>query len=54
MEEGVKMIVKMFYNFFFQAEDGIRYSPVTGVRTCALPILEVLLVALPEGANQHL
>ena len=23
---------------FFQAEDGIRYSPVTGVQTCALPI----------------
>ena len=26
-----------FY-FFFQAEDGIRDSPVTGVQTCALPI----------------
>src|SRR5260370_6251409 len=25
--------------FFFQAEDGIRYSSVTGVQTCALPIL---------------
>src|SRR5574338_927929 len=24
--------------FFFQAEDGIRYSMVTGVQTCALPI----------------
>src|SRR6202521_6135268 len=24
--------------FFFQAEDGIRYSEVTGVQTCALPI----------------
>ena len=24
--------------FFFQAEDGIRDSPVTGVQTCALPI----------------
>src|SRR5437867_13303396 len=24
--------------FFFQAEDGIRYRTVTGVRTCALPI----------------
>ena len=23
---------------FFQAEDGIRNSPVTGVQTCALPI----------------
>src|SRR5690606_40132051 len=30
--------------FFFQAEDGIRYFHVTGVQTCALPIL--LLQAL--------
>ena len=28
--------------FFFQAEDGIRDSPVTGVQTCALPILAQL------------
>src|SRR5699024_12439000 len=27
--------------FFFQAEDGIRYRNVTGVQTCALPILIV-------------
>src|SRR6202521_6136958 len=27
-----------FVLFFFQAEDGIRYSEVTGVQTCALPI----------------
>src|SRR5438034_2151710 len=26
-------------NFFFQAEDGIRAHCVTGVQTCALPIL---------------
>src|SRR5256885_7656771 len=26
-------------NFFFQAEDGIRDYKVTGVQTCALPIL---------------
>src|SRR5699024_11695992 len=26
--------------FFFQAEDGIRGRNVTGVQTCALPILE--------------
>ena len=30
--------------FFFQAEDGIRGSPVTGVQTCALPILPVVEV----------
>ena len=28
-----------FFVLFFQAEDGIRDSPVTGVQTCALPIL---------------
>src|SRR5438046_2370580 len=28
----------LFLNFFFQAEDGIRYWSVTGVQTCALPI----------------
>src|SRR5207237_7799616 len=27
--------------FFFQAEDGIRDSSVTGVQTCALPICRV-------------
>src|SRR5687767_9193145 len=26
------------YDFFFQAEDGIRDKLVTGVQTCALPI----------------
>ena len=29
--------------FFFQAEDGIRYADVTGVQTCALPILYILM-----------
>src|SRR5436309_9101007 len=29
-----------FFFFFFQAEDGIRDFHVTGVQTCALPILE--------------
>src|SRR4051794_31006572 len=28
-----------FFFFFFQAEDGIRDGRVTGVQTCALPIL---------------
>src|SRR4029434_4056415 len=28
--------------FFFQAEDGIRDSSVTGVQTCALPISHTL------------
>src|SRR5260370_9579954 len=30
--------------FFFQAEDGIRYSSVTGVQTCALPIYRLVPV----------
>src|SRR5207237_3088315 len=29
---------RMLCSFFFQAEDGIRDSSVTGVQTCALPI----------------
>src|SRR5260370_22716245 len=37
--------VTQHFFFFFQAEDGIRDSSVTGVQTCALPIyvLERLL-----------
>src|SRR5699024_1755191 len=38
----------LFIFFFFQAEDGIRDRNVTGVQTCALPIL-ALSVGLPEG-----
>ena len=33
------MIIIMWWCFFFQAEDGIRDDLVTGVQTCALPIL---------------
>src|SRR6266540_5436565 len=31
--------IVFFIFFFFQAEDGIRDRDVTGVQTCALPIL---------------
>src|SRR5256885_5877076 len=31
--------VLFYFFFFFQAEDGIRDYKVTGVQTCALPIL---------------
>src|SRR5437762_10771888 len=31
--------VRLLFFFFFQAEDGIRDTSVTGVQTCALPIL---------------
>src|SRR5205085_9266345 len=35
--------------FFFQAEDGIRDLTVTGVQTCALPILTLLAMVLAIG-----
>src|SRR5687768_15028966 len=34
-------IANWYGSFFFQAEDGIRDVAVTGVQTCALPILTV-------------
>src|SRR5206468_6071250 len=41
--------------FFFQAEEGIRDLIVTGVQTCALPILGitalVLAIAVHQGAS---
>src|SRR5690625_3209690 len=40
------MYVSMYniwLNFFFKAEDGIRYGHVTGVQTCALPIFAILV-----------
>src|SRR5438105_9634065 len=37
--------------FFFQAEDGIRDPLVTGVQTCALPILPVLGNALQDPVD---
>src|SRR6267154_101287 len=42
-------ILVIFFFFFFQAEDGIRDGRVTGVQTCALPILFALAV-LPVAA----
>src|SRR5690606_29011105 len=36
--------------FFFQAEDGIRDFHVTGVQTCALPILNRIAAADVSGA----
>src|SRR5207237_3788499 len=45
--------------FFFQAEDGIRDSSVTGVQTCALPIwipevLAALFLAAVQVADDRL
>src|SRR6266545_3817895 len=48
----------MFFFFFFQAEDGIRDKLVTGVQTCALPILRgranELASGLPYGDQRRL
>src|SRR5690554_7402955 len=38
--------------FFFQAEDGIRDADVTGVQTCALPILGRLATVNPVAADR--
>src|SRR5206468_8276606 len=40
------VIISFF--FFFQAEDGIRDLIVTGVQTCALPIL-IIAAATPSN-----
>src|SRR5690606_135822 len=37
-----------FFFFFFQAEDGIRDFHVTGVQTCALPILCGIKILKPK------
>src|SRR5690606_40432451 len=38
---------------FFQAEDGIRDFHVTGVQTCALPILLEVRASIPLGIVVH-
>src|SRR5690606_40934855 len=38
--------------FFFQAEDGIRDFHVTGVQTCALPILPAFRIATGSSSNR--
>src|SRR2546426_9250942 len=49
------MSLCVFIFFFFQAEDGIRDYKVTGVQTCALPILTGLarFVIELEGNAWH-
>src|SRR5256885_12481143 len=39
LQQCYQMCCVMMLFFFFQAEDGIRDYKVTGVQTCALPIL---------------
>src|SRR6266705_5728069 len=43
---------KISFCFFFQAEDGIRDRTVTGVQTCALPILHCELEAPLMGERR--
>src|SRR5687768_18200827 len=43
----------MFFFFFFQAEDGIRDVAVTGVQTCALPILVRTSTFCKLASTQH-
>src|SRR5947209_13770201 len=45
------ILVQSSLFFFFQAEDGIRDIGVTGVQTCALPILAASNIAL-HAAHQ--
>src|SRR5437764_6395058 len=40
----VRLVSRIF--FFFQAEDGIRDTSVTGVQTCALPIFIIVAVGV--------
>src|SRR5699024_11974843 len=41
-----RSLLAVLCSFFFQAEDGIRDRNVTGVQTCALPILSLLLLVI--------
>src|SRR5699024_12187553 len=46
----VYAVLFFFFRFVFQAEDGIRDRNVTGVQTCALPILDVFCTDSPADA----
>src|SRR2546427_5268231 len=41
----------LLFVFFFQAEDGIRDLTVTGVQTCALPILLLPIAPFTETSG---
>ena len=57
LQHDVASTMFSLHHFFFQAEDGIRDYDVTGVQTCALPILlyylPVIAVLLLLGVNQQ-
>src|SRR5437762_11383355 len=43
----------LIFLFFFQAEDGIRDTSVTGVQTCALPIFEIIDCPTATGHQRN-
>src|SRR5437763_16729923 len=45
------VVIWFFLSFFFQAEDGIRDTSVTGVQTCALPIWLLLGCRMGERSG---
>src|SRR5689334_17805195 len=53
----IKIVVQgsyiLLFFFFFQAEDGIRDGTVTGVQTCALPILGTTLDEAERILQKH-
>src|SRR5438132_9686262 len=49
---SVDVCIKVAF-FFFQAEDGIRDHCVTGVQTCALPILIEETLALGRAVDRE-
>src|SRR5437879_7286055 len=46
------MRIRNYLDFFFQAEDGIRDTSVTGVQTCALPISQARVADNPTRSAQ--
>src|SRR5699024_12002922 len=50
---SVYVFILLYLFFFFQAEDGIRDRNVTGVQTCALPILDTVQVFLEQMSHLY-
>src|SRR5256886_2800698 len=54
MKKIIKFLQYVNFFFFFQAEDGIRDLTVTGVQTCALPILNLFIAILSNPINRFI
>src|SRR5205823_10725259 len=50
LDDSIAYLARVSRCFFFRAEGGIRDKLVTGVQTCALPILPIL----PNGVRMSL